>query len=282
MAQAPDPNEPLQYPGKMSTYPGQVKGQPPVYVHDCVPGCPGMPPRPRFPVGNPVGGSKVPPVSSTPAQPPGPGFQPQFPGQAQFPGMQPPVGPPGGMQLGPNGEPIFFHPHYGGLRADICKTCRHVIPIRPPRFSKKLTKQQIEEFKECFQMFDKDGDGTIDTKELGAVMRSLGQNPDGDEIEEMVDDADEDGSGSINFPEFVGLMMKKQQGGQTKDEIKQAFRVFDKDGSGYVSSSELKMVMSKLGVNFTDDELNEMVLEADIDGDGQVCFEEFYNMMTAS
>ena len=62
----------------------------------------------------------------------------------------------------------------------------------------------------------------------------------------------------------------------------QAFRVFDKDGSGYVSSSELKMVMSKLGVNFTDDELNEMVLEADIDGDGQVCFEEFYNMMTAS
>ena len=44
----------------------------------------------------------------------------------------------------------------------------------------------------------------------------------------------------------------------------QAFRVFDKDGSGYVSSSELKMVMSKLGVDFTDDELNEMVLEADI------------------
>ena len=62
----------------------------------------------------------------------------------------------------------------------------------------------------------------------------------------------------------------------------QAFRVFDKDGNGYVSSSELKFVMSRLGVNFTDDELNEMVLEADIDGDGQVCFEEFYNMMTAN
>ena len=61
----------------------------------------------------------------------------------------------------------------------------------------------------------------------------------------------------------------------------QAFRVFDKDGNGYVSSSELKFVMSKLGVHFSDDELNEMVLEADIDGDTQVCFEEFYNMMTA-
>ena len=61
----------------------------------------------------------------------------------------------------------------------------------------------------------------------------------------------------------------------------QAFRVFDKDGNGYVSSSELKFVMSKLGVHFSDDELQEMVLEADIDGDTQVCFEEFYNMMTA-
>ena len=37
----------------------------------------------------------------------------------------------------------------------------------------------------------------------------------------MIDEADEDGSGSINFPEFIGLMMKKQQGGQTKDDIKQ-------------------------------------------------------------
>jgi len=50
----------------------------------------------------------------------------------------------------------------------------------------------------------------------------------------------------------------------------QAFRVFDKDGNGFVSSSELKFVMSRLDVHFTDDELNEMNLEADIDGDGQV------------
>ncbi len=42
-----------------------------------------------------------------------------------------------------------------------------------------------------------------------------------EEIEEMVDEADEDGSGSINFPEFVGLMLKKQEGGTTRDEIKQ-------------------------------------------------------------
>ena len=49
----------------------------------------------------------------------------------------------------------------------------------------------------------------------------LGQNPEPDEIEEMVDEADADGSGSINFPEFIELMLKKQAGSQTKDEIKQ-------------------------------------------------------------
>ena len=49
-----------------------------------------------------------------------------------------------------------------------------------------------------------------------------------------------------------------------------------------MSSSELKLVMSRLGVEFSDDEVTEMFVEADIDGDGQVCFEEFYNMMTAS
>ena len=48
-----------------------------------------------------------------------------------------------------------------------------------------------------------------------------------------------------------------------------------------MGSSEIRFVMSKLGLNFSDDELNEMVLEADIDGDTQVCFEEFYNMLTA-
>ena len=89
--------------------------------------------------------------------------------------------------------------------------------------SKELTKQELDEFKECFQMFDKDGDGTIDTTELGSVMRSLGQNPDMEEIEEMIDEADEDGSGSINFPEFVGLMLKKQNYGTTREEIKQVF-----------------------------------------------------------
>ena len=225
--------EPLQYPGRMSTYPGQVKGQPAVFVHDCVAGCPGMAPRPIMPVaGTPEEMAKLanPYANESTALPDPHQFKHLNPGAHQFPGQlglppgpPPPGAPPavGAMIIGKQGEQIFFHPHYRHLKANTCDTCKHVIPIRPPKFSSKLTKDQIAEFQECFQMFDKDGDGTIDTGELGAVMRSLGQFPDMEEIEEMVDEADEDGSGSINFPEFVGLMLKRREGGQTREEIKQ-------------------------------------------------------------
>ncbi len=60
------------------------------------------------------------------------------------------------------------------FKPEFCKTCKQPILIKKPLITAKLTKQQIEEFKECFQMFDKDGDGTINTNELGTVMRSLG------------------------------------------------------------------------------------------------------------
>jgi len=124
-----------------------------------------------------------------------------------------------------------------------------------------------------------DGDGTISTKELGAVLRSLGLNPGQDEIDEMIEETDRDNSGAIDFREFCSLMVKREREKETVEDLKQAFRVFDKDGNGYVSTSELKFVMNKLNVHFTEQELQEMILEADIDGDGQVNFNEFYSMM---
>ncbi|KAB0361663.1 hypothetical protein FD754_005819, partial [Muntiacus muntjak] len=59
------------------------------------------------------------------------------------------------------------------------------------------------------------------------------------------------------------------------------FRVFDKDGNGYISAAELHHVMTNLGEKLTDEEVDEMIREADIDGDGQVNYEEFVQMMTA-
>ena len=73
----------------------------------------------------------------------------------------------------------------------------------------QLTEEQIAEFKEAFSLFDKDGDGTITTKELGTVMRSLGQNPTEAELQDMINQADRDGDGEINLDEFYRIMKKK-------------------------------------------------------------------------
>uniref|UniRef100_A0A8W4FIZ3 Calmodulin 3 n=1 Tax=Sus scrofa TaxID=9823 RepID=A0A8W4FIZ3_PIG len=126
---------------------------------------------------------------------------------------------------------------------------------------------------EAFSLFDKDGDGTITTKELGTVMRSLGQNPTEAELQDMINEVDADGNGTIDFPEFLTMMARKMKDTDSEEEIREAFRVFDKDGNGYISAAELRHVMTNLGEKLTDEEVDEMIREADIDGDGQVNYE---------
>ncbi|XP_063283000.1 calmodulin-alpha-like [Pelobates fuscus] len=136
--------------------------------------------------------------------------------------------------------------------------------------AEQLTPEQIEEFKKAFSLYDKDGDGAITTKELGTVMRSLGQNPSEAELQDMLREIDHDGSGTIDFPEFLTLMARKMKDTDTEEEIREAFRLFDMDGNGYISGAELRHVMTTLAEKLTDEEADEMVREADIDGDGQV------------
>ncbi|GAC92887.1 hypothetical protein PHSY_000445 [Pseudozyma hubeiensis SY62] len=175
----------------------------------------------------------------------------------------------------------------------------------------QLTEDQIAEFKEAFSLFDKDGDGTITTKELGTVMRSLGQNPTEAELQDMVNEVDADGNGTIDFPEFLTMMARKMKDTDSEEEIKEAFKVFDKDGNGFISAAELRHVyvqyprtvrpcrtsgheaechrilahtrfssgMTNLGEKLSDNEVDEMIREADVDGDGQINYDEFVKMM---
>ncbi|KAJ3699716.1 hypothetical protein LUZ61_003421 [Rhynchospora tenuis] len=146
----------------------------------------------------------------------------------------------------------------------------------------QLTDDQIAEFKEAFSLFDKDGDGCITTKELGTVMRSLGQNPTEAELQDMINEVDADGNGTIDFPEFLNLMARKMKDTDSEEELKEAFRVFDKDQNGFISAAELRHVMTNLGEKLTDEEVDEMIREADVDGDGQINYEEFVKVVRQS
>ncbi|XP_072976911.1 calmodulin-1 [Typha angustifolia] len=144
-----------------------------------------------------------------------------------------------------------------------------------------LNKDQVSEFQQAFLLFDKDGDGCITVEELGTVIRSLGQNPSEEELQDMMREVDADGNGTIEFAEFLNLMAKKVKEADAEEELKEAFKVFDKDQNGFISASELRNVMINLGEKLTDEEVEQMIREADVDGDGQVNYEEFVRMMTA-
>ena len=81
------------------------------------------------------------------------------------------------------------------------------------------------------------------------------------------------GNGTIDFPEFLTMMQRKMGETDSEEEIREAFRVFDKNGDGVISAAELRHVMTNLGEKITDEEIDEMIREADVDGDGQVNYE---------
>ena len=68
-------------------------------------------------------------------------------------------------------------------------------------------------------------------------------------------------------------MARKMKDTDTEEELREAFRVFDKDGNGFISAAELRHVMTNLGEKLTDEEVDEMIREADTDGDGQVNYD---------
>ena len=142
-----------------------------------------------------------------------------------------------------------------------------------------LNEEKVNEFKEAFEIFDKNKDGYITTKELGDIMKNLGQNPSEAELQDMINEVDIDGNGTINFKEFLGLMARKMRDTDSQEELIEAFKVFDRDGNGLISANELQHVMTSLGENITEEEVEEMIKEADKDGDNYINFEEFVIMI---
>lgn len=142
-----------------------------------------------------------------------------------------------------------------------------------------MSEAQISEFKEAFSLFDQDQDGKITSKELGIVMRSLGQTPTESELNDLIREIDSNTDGSIDFPEFLTMMARKMRDSDSQAEIFEAFRVFDKDGDGKIDKGELKHVLTSIGEKLTEEEVDEMLREADTNNDGVIDIKEFSNLL---
>ncbi|KAG7218984.1 hypothetical protein INR49_019372 [Caranx melampygus] len=109
-------------------------------------------------------------------------------------------------------------------------------------------------------------------KELGKVMRMLGQNPTPEELQEMIDEVDEDGSGTVDFDEFLVMMvrcMKEESKGKSEEELAELFRMFDKNGDGYIDLEELKTMLENTGESITEDDIEELMKDGDKNNDGK-------------
>jgi len=144
-----------------------------------------------------------------------------------------------------------------------------------------LTVKQIAAVREAFAYFDRDADGAVTTSELGALMRSLGKMPSEADVVEMITQVDASGEGSFDLPAFLELMTKQNGAGFSGESICEAFKVFDKEGTGMISVAELRHVLTNLGEKMSPEEVDEMVREADIGDVGQINYEHFLAKMDA-
>ena len=82
----------------------------------------------------------------------------------------------------------------------------------------------------------------------------------------MVNEVDKDGTGSIDFPEFLTMMARKMKDNDSEEEIRKAFKVFDEDDKGFISFSEFRRIMTRLDEKLTPKEVDEFIKEANVDG----------------
>ncbi|KAL3265823.1 hypothetical protein HHI36_010019 [Cryptolaemus montrouzieri] len=143
----------------------------------------------------------------------------------------------------------------------------------------ELSEEQKNDIKEAFDLFDNDNCGKIDSKDLKVALRALGFEPKKEEIKKMISEIDKDCTGKISYDDFLELMSVKMSEKDSKEEILKAFRLFDDDDTGKITFKNLKRVAKELGENLTDEELQEMLDEADLNGDGEINQEEFLRVM---
>ncbi|KAJ1093394.1 hypothetical protein NDU88_006495 [Pleurodeles waltl] len=150
---------------------------------------------------------------------------------------------------------------------------------------RELRPEEIEELRDAFKEFDKDKDGYISCKDLGNCMRTMGYMPTEMELIELSQQINMNLGGHVDFDDFVELMGPKLLA-ETADmigvkELRDAFKEFDTNGDGEISTSELREAMKKLlGQQVGHRDIEDIIRDVDLNGDGQVDFEEFVRMMS--
>ncbi|XP_070139467.1 uncharacterized protein TpnC41C isoform X1 [Drosophila kikkawai] len=147
----------------------------------------------------------------------------------------------------------------------------------------ELTKEQTALLRNAFNAFDPEKNGYINTAMVGTILSMLGHQLDDATLADIIAEVDEDGSGQIEFEEFTTLAARflvEEDAEAMMAELKEAFRLYDKEGNGYITTGVLREILRELDDKLTNDDLDMMIEEIDSDGSGTVDFDEFMEVMT--
>lgn len=150
---------------------------------------------------------------------------------------------------------------------------------RQTKSKRNLTEEQALEVKEAFNVFDSEQTGGLDARELKAALSALNVKISKDEIRQIYSDFGKDIREKINLDEFFEIVTPRLPDRHTKDYIKMIFKYFDLDNNEKISIRNLKKIAQEIGENLSDEELKEIMEEADRDSDGFIGFEDFYRIM---
>lgn len=140
--------------------------------------------------------------------------------------------------------------------------------------------QDKDELQKVFNRFDANGDGKISSSELANVLRALGSESSPEEMKRVMEEIDTDHDGCINLEEFAQFC--KSGSNADAGELRDAFQLYDGDKNGLISAVELHQVLKQLGEKCSVQDCQKMIGSFDSDGDGNISFDEFKEMMTKS
>ncbi|XP_018354935.1 PREDICTED: troponin C-like isoform X2 [Trachymyrmex septentrionalis] len=147
----------------------------------------------------------------------------------------------------------------------------------------ELPPEQLAVLRKAFDSFDSGKRGSIPTEMVADILRLMGQPFNKKILDELIDEVDADKSGQLEFDEFVTLAAKfivEEDAEALEKELREAFRLYDKEGNGYIPTTCLREILRELDDQLTKEELDMMIEEIDSDGSGTVDFDEFMEMMT--
>ena len=146
-----------------------------------------------------------------------------------------------------------------------------------------LETDEIKVLKLCFNLFDVKKQSFLSADDLDDILRAMGFRPSKEELKEILEEIDEDGSGEIEFEEFTQLcakfLVEEPDEDTMKAELKEAFRMFDKERTGFITTLQLREIIAELDTRLTDEDLDGIIEEIDEDGSGTMDFDEFCGMM---